>query len=279
MLNDEDGYVKYVGTQNSIIIYNSEEQIGKMKSLPLPKITATSKAPFTSLLVGKHIWKISNDMKCQTGEVELSVKLSTCVEGEFTCGDGFCIDIDERCDSVRHCTDWSDELGCSIMDIPPGYIKEFVPIELLENKTISKVEVLVSVSIIDVTNIFEKEGSIGFRFTLSMEWKDSRVGFLNLRKESKRSLLSKSEMHSVWAPSLVFYNTLNEEETVVDYVSNLFVRKSGWFVYAGEDNLDETKIFKGSENYFKYKRSYMKTLICEFNMEMYPFDTQKCSID
>ena len=52
MLNDEDGYVKYVGTQNSIIIYNSEEQIWKMKSLPLPKITATSKAPFTSLLVG-----------------------------------------------------------------------------------------------------------------------------------------------------------------------------------------------------------------------------------
>ena len=36
---------------------------------------------------------------------------------------------------------------------------------------------------------------------------------------------------------------------------------------------------KGAENDLKYKKSYMKTFICEFNMEMYPFDTQKCLID
>ena len=36
---------------------------------------------------------------------------------------------------------------------------------------------------------------------------------------------------------------------------------------------------KGAENDLKYEKSYMKTFICEFNMEMYPFDTQKCLID
>ena len=67
-------------------------------------------------------------------------------------------------------------------------------------------ETVISVSIIDVINIDEHKESIGFRFKLSMEWKDSRVEFLNLRSNRKLNLLSKDEKHSV------FYNTLNDEE-------------------------------------------------------------------
>ena len=103
--------------------------------------------------------------------------------------------------------------------------------------------------------------------------------FLNLRDETKRNLLSNSEKHSVWVPSIVFYNTLHEEESELDSGSNLFVRKVGGFVYADAIITDETKIFKGSENNFIYERSYMKTFICEFDMEKYPFDTQRCAID
>ena len=140
-------------------------------------------------------------------------------------------------------------------------------------------ETVISVSIIDVINIDENKGSIGFRFKLSMEWKDSRVEFLNLRSNRKRNLLSKNEKHSVWTPSLVFYNTLNDKETELDYYSNLFVRQDGGFIYAEPLVVDETKIFKGSENTIIYERNYMKTFICKFNMEMYPFDTQTCVID
>ena len=59
----------------------------------------------------------------------------------------------------------------------------------------------------------------------------------------------------------------------------MFVKKHGGFVYSGTDVVDEGKMFKGSENLFFYERSYMKTFVCEFNMEMYPFDTQRCVID
>ena len=128
------------------------------------------------------------------------------------------------------------------------YNKEFVPIKLNRDLSIRKVETTIGVLIKDVININENEGSIGFRFKLSMEWRDSRVEFLNLRENSKRNLLSKTEKHSLWTPSLVFYNTLNEEETLLDYYSNLFVRKEGGFVYAKPVVVDETRIFKGSEN-------------------------------
>ena len=279
MIMAEDGYVEYIGLRNSVIKYDKENEIWTIQSRLNQKVRGTSKALFPTLLLGKHVWEVRDDIKCQAGQAELTVKLGTCVEGQFTCGDGICIPFDQRCDRAKHCEDWSDEIGCSTVQLPHGYIKEFVPIKLNKDLSISKVEATIGVSIKDVININENEGSIGFRFKLSIEWKDSRVEFLNLRDNSKRNLLSKTEKHSLWTPSLVFYNTLNEEETLLDYYSNLFVRKEGGFVYAKPVVVDETRIFKGSENLIIHERTYMKTFNCEFNMEMYPFDTQRCLID
>ena len=279
MVINSQGYVDYIGLRKTLIKYNLTTQVWMIQSILQPEIMATSKAVFSTLLIGKHTWQVSNDISCQAGEMTQSVKLSTCVKGEFTCGDGECIHIDQRCDRAKHCKDWSDEIDCNIVQMPQGYLKEFVPIELEDDLSIRKVETVVGVSIEDVINIFEKDGSIGLRFILTMEWKDARVEFLNLRSDSKRNLLSKAEKNSIWTPSLVFYNTLNKEETELDYYSNLFVKMSGGFVYAQPNVIDEAMIFQGSENSFFYERTYMKTFICEFNMGMYPFDTQRCTVD
>ena len=279
MILSNNGYVEYVGLHRTVIKYDLSTKLWLIQSIPNPDTTATSSAIFSTLLVGKHTWHVSNDDNCQTGEAEMSVKLSTCVDGQFTCGDGECINIDQRCDRAKHCKDWSDEIDCNLVMIPQGYLKEFVPSKLDDNGNIVKVYTVISVLIEDVINIFEKEGSIGFRFILSMEWKDSRLDYLNLRDERQRNLLSESERSSVWTPSLIFYNTLNKEKTLLDDDSNLFVKKNGGFAYAGTNVVDEGKLFKGSENYLLYERSYMKTFVCEFNMEMYPFDTQRCIID
>ena len=48
-------------------------------------------------------------------------------------------------------------------------------------------------------------------------------------------------MNSVWVPSLVFYNTLNEDKTLVDFDSNIFVGKKGDFVFADSSVIDETQ--------------------------------------
>ena len=170
MIVGETGYIELVGLRNSVIKYNMDAEEWVIQSLLNPKTTATSKAVFSTLFIGKHTWHVSNDKKCQAGKAELSVKLSNCVEGQFSCGDGECIDIDQRCDRVKHCADRSDELDCKTVEIPPGYQQEFVPIKLEEDLSITKVETVVGVAIKDVINIFEKEGSIGLRFTLSMEW-------------------------------------------------------------------------------------------------------------
>ena len=139
MIINELGYIEYVGLRNAVIRYNSSKKVWDISSIPHPEVAARSKAVFGTLLIGKHLWQISDDTQCQPGVVDLNIKLSTCSEGQFTCGDGECIDIDFRCDRAKHCRDWSDEIDCNIVQTPEGYLKEFVPINLEKDLSIKKV--------------------------------------------------------------------------------------------------------------------------------------------
>ena len=139
----ESGYIKYVGLVNSVIEYDLNEKKWIIQSMSSLVSTASSKALGSSLLLGKHPWVIENDNKCQLGVVQREVKLSSCEEGEFTCSDGDCIDIEKRCDKIQNCQDWSDEIGCTTVNIPKGYLKEFAPIKLEKDLSIRKVEVIV----------------------------------------------------------------------------------------------------------------------------------------
>ena len=55
--------------------------------------------------------------------------------------------------------------------------------------------------------------------------------------------------------------------------------RSGNSTLTSKEIGDEAKVYKGSENVMMYKRSNFKTFLCEFNMFLYPFDTQTCTIN
>ena len=46
-----------------------------------------------------------------------------------------------------------------------------------------------------------------------------------------------------------------------------------------ETVVDEINIFKGSENKITFDMVYTKTLKCIYELQLYPFDTQECTID
>ena len=86
--------------------------------------TALSEAIYSSFALGSRNWTISNDnWNCSRRGESYSrrLKLTGCMKGEFTCSDGQCIKMDERCDQIMDCNDESDEENCRLIVFKNNY--------------------------------------------------------------------------------------------------------------------------------------------------------------
>ena len=59
-------------------------------------VKAESQASFRSLAIGNFMWDFTNDFKCGQGNYSTILSFTTCTNQEFTCNDGFCINIGKR---------------------------------------------------------------------------------------------------------------------------------------------------------------------------------------
>ena len=136
------------------------------------KVSASSRATKLSYVLGKHKWTISNDaFECNEGKpYSTMLKLTGCAEDEFTCNDGQCIKMEERCDQVPDCRDKSDEVGCQLIIFEENYNKNIPPF----NRT-HPVSVNISITLMKVVEIEETDHSIHLQFQISLDWNEPRA--------------------------------------------------------------------------------------------------------
>ena len=74
---------------------------------------ATSNAEESSLLLGRQKWTIHNDSKsCSLAPTYTTVlKMTGCSTEEFTCDDGSCVPMADRCNKKRECDNDDDGDG------------------------------------------------------------------------------------------------------------------------------------------------------------------------
>ena len=135
-------------------------------------VTAVSKATKLSFALGKHQWTISNDeYECSEGKPYTTIlKLTGCnAEGEFTCDNGQCIKMEERCNQVPDCRDKSDERECKLIVFEDGYNKNIPPIRGAFNGGPVPTDVNISITLMKVVEIEETDHSIHLQFQISLQ--------------------------------------------------------------------------------------------------------------
>ena len=248
---------------------------------PRLNVTAKSRASQKSFVLGKHNWTISGDSyQCSKDkDYEIELKLTGCKVDEFTCNDGQCIKMEERCDQLPQCEDKSDEQKCKILDLDFDYNKKVPPL-IAKEKTKEKqlLQVKVSMTLQKVVAIEEDDYSISFKFMINLIWRENRVTYKNLKNNSA-NLLSQEEINMLWLPRVIYWNTDQEETTRLgvewEWTTDILVEREGKMARRSSlEDIDEAEIFKGSENSLRMEQTYTHAFQCVFELSKYPFDTQ-----
>ena len=270
-------------------VRNSEIQFSKSLKIPtwilrvnLKQTTAIANTEETSFVLGKQSWLISNDsVRCNMGmPYRRELKMSGCSNAEFTCSNGDCVSMAQRCDQLPHCEDESDEGGCRIVTIRAGYNKEVPPITSVspDNKKVVPVPVKLSMRLFKVVDIDEEDYSIKLQFEIILEWHDNRLAFQNLKEKTSLNALTENETRQLWLPLVIYANTDQKESTRLggfwEWSTSMLIIKEGAFTRSGMEEIDEVEVYRGDENTLRMQQTYTHNFQCVYQLVKYPFDTQ-----
>ena len=285
----EDGEVVIKGlTGTSISLKNSEWEAVSVKGEEKTK-TRRIITEQESYLLGKQDWIVSSDAHvCPkdhlTGtfvpiEYRLPLKMTSCQDYEFTCWSGDCIKMEERCDNAIDCNDNSDENNCQLLVLEESYKSSVPPVvTILEDggtRRVIPVFVNVSINLIDILVIHEKENEIQVRIRAFLEWYEARAKFHNLKVDTMVNMLLPEDVEKLWIPKIVYSNT-KEMESIKERLKDvsITVKRESGYATGGAEMLEETYIFNGAENHLNLNLYYTNFFICKFELLKFPFDTQ-----
>ena len=117
-----------------------------------------------------------------------------------------------RCNGQYECADASDEFDCDKVSVSETYKNE-VPAPPMINDSLANI--FLSIDITTVLNLDEAESIMTLQFTLTLKWRDSRLTLRNLKQETVLNTIDSKDASKIWYPKLLFYNTVNKEDTQV----------------------------------------------------------------
>ena len=140
------------------------------------------------------------------------------------------------------------------------------------------VNVSISILLMKVVEIEESDHSIQLQFQISLDWKENRVKYYNLKKDTYLNALTDLDIKKIWLPLIVYDNTDQKEVTRLgenwEWVTRVTVTREGNFTRSPIQMVDEAEIFEGPENTLTMNQTYTLKFWCLYKLGHYPFDTQ-----
>ena len=130
-----------------------------------------------------------------------------------------------------------------------------------------------------IQDIQEVAQYLELKFKISLQWKDARVRFYNLKDDENMNSLTLDEQLMIWIPSIVFWNTKNQLRTINDKTTFASIKQEGNGSIIAKEINEDIQTFEGSENTISISRVYSIQFFCEYDMAWYPFDIQTCTLE
>lgn len=127
---------------------------------------------------------------------QTEVLITSCNKDEYTCNDGTCIMKTQRCNLEADCPDMSDEFGCQLAQIPPGYTTEMPP--PVEHGQPIPVRIFVEITSVREMNILEFKMVLDI--IMRLYWQDGRLIMKNLRADIQSNKVQGYKQ--LWKPQL-----------------------------------------------------------------------------
>ena len=184
--------------------------------------------------------------------------------------------MEERCNQIPNCRDQSDEEHCQVLVLKSNYNKKVPPIVTTGGNNFTPTEVDISISLLKIVGMEEVEHKIDLQFKITLEWRENRAIYHNLKDETSLNALTDEEINTLWLPYVVYDNTDMKEavQLTEDVKTTVVVTRQGNFTRSAEEVIDETEIFKGRDNTLVMSQTYTKSFQCTYTLQKYPFDTQ-----
>ena len=269
-------------SQNFIIFvfirYDENMSLWKATHQQHREFLATSNGEKKSFLLGRQMWTIYNDSEaCSLKKAYTAIlKLTGCSEDQFTCDDGSCVPMSNRCDGKSDCLDETDEVECKAFVQARGYNRFLVP-PPAKNETDLRINYAFDVK--DIIEINEKDGFLRCKILFKRRWYDRRVTFQNLHAAN---IINPEDQSLLWRPKTIFNNMEDEgKKSRTDRKETWMIRSdpNTSFALSDENFVHNTYLFDGGSNKINLYVAYTAEWLCDFHMEWYPFDTQICRME
>ena len=138
---------------------------------------------------------------------------------------------------------------------------------------------LPSCDIMVVQDIQEVAQYLELKFKITLQWKDARLLFYNIKAKDEMNSLTLDEQLAIWTPSIVFWNTKHQLRTLNDKNTFSSIKRKGAGSRIGKESNEDIEVYSGSENIIVMSRAYSIKFFCEYDMRWYPFDQQTCYME
>ena len=115
-------------------------------------------------------------------------------------------------------------------------------------------------------------------FLLTLRWRDNQICYENLNKVANLNKIERIDRDRMWIPNVVFRNAITPSSTTLNEDTQILLNREHEPRQESYRRSVEADVYGGDWASIVLMHDYHSTFECEFKLQDYPFNSQKCEM-